>query len=234
MENIMPIQHKDFIYNVFTPDEVYFNNYQNGQVFNEHLHSENTPRDAWSDMLMAIQKQEIDHAKNPDNLALVVFIPSIEALQAKDKQQFDTLIGDVIKHKNCTLFAEKEQAFYNNMFPDGISHDMTSLKAAQKKLEEKWATKEPGIEILSVKKKEQENLGVEILSIKKKEQEGPGIEVLGVKEKASPSFTRAQTIRELRGLSSKTAQSPKKPNGTSQERPLIEIIGKKDKGSISI
>lgn len=151
IEKISPVR-KNFIYNVSTPSEDYINIYNRGKVFDEHIQTSSSPREAWANMLLTIQKEKIEAKKKDKEFVGVVFIPSIEALQSKSQKHFNQFVDDVIKN-GCTLFSQKEQAFFTKVHPNGIANDMKALKTAQKKLQDQWNSANPGIEILSVKRK---------------------------------------------------------------------------------
>lgn len=154
-ENVSPVR-KNFIYNVLTPSDIYLNTMKNGAIFNERLENDDAPREAWSNMLMAIQKEQIEAKTKGKEFVGVVFVPSMEALHAKSQDDFNKMIGEVVG-KGCTLFSEKERAFFSEISPNGMPIDGNKEKfeAAKNKLQEEWHKSKPaGIEILSVKKKE--------------------------------------------------------------------------------
>jgi len=165
VKNIVPVR-KNFIYNVLTPSKTYLNVYEGGHIFTEYLETDQSPREAWERMLLELQAEKIKADKQGRPFVRTVFVPSIEALRAKDQKHFDELVHDVVKYDGCTLFASKENAFFNKTNPKGISHDMAQLESAKKKLQEQWDESKPGIEIVSIKRKRSQNITEKMLEKK--------------------------------------------------------------------
>lgn len=119
-----------FTYNVRTPTKNFMVSDPAHKSFTENLITKDAPRNAWSKMMLFVQKENILNKERlyPDRV--FVKISSIEALQCKNENEFKNLTSELIKH-GATLYSIAEEAVFDKEHPNGISSDLEKLEKAK-------------------------------------------------------------------------------------------------------
>ena len=125
-----------FAYNVKTPKKNFMVSEPSHRSFTENLMTEKSPREAWAQMMLLTQKENILNKRKLHPDSVHIKISSIEALQCKNLEQFNRLISELIKY-DAQLYSIKEEAVFSKEFENGISNQPEKLEKAKAALEEK-------------------------------------------------------------------------------------------------
>ncbi len=104
------------------------------KCYNEKLENISSPREAWDNMLLFLQKEQHDNRRRLHRDDPIVKIHSIEALQAKNKDDFKKRISEVIRYGG-SIYSVSEQAVFCKEYPEGIANNTEKFAKAMAMLE---------------------------------------------------------------------------------------------------
>lgn len=141
-----------FVYNVETPSKNLTVSEPGHRIFTDKLTSKNSPRKAWDEMMLFLQKENILNRKRLHPEPVFVKINSIEALQCKNEKEFDSMVSKVIKYGG-QLYSLAEEAVFNKDYPHGISNNPEKLEKAKAEIRAKSAAYENAANSSQTKKR---------------------------------------------------------------------------------
>ena len=100
------------------------------EFFEEKLEDKGSPRPAWGTVLKRVKMLSMS---NPHD-TIVVRVKSLEALQASSKEDFERMVGGVLK-AGGSIWSIDEEAVFTRATPNGVSNNPKKFKAAMLAIE---------------------------------------------------------------------------------------------------
>lgn len=122
-------------YNVETRLRKYTVSTPADKCFEEKLIGKDAPRTAWAEMMLYAQKEKILNRTRLEPQPTIIKVSSLAALQCKNEAHFQHLVSEILRH-NASLYSLKEEAFFSNDCPEGISNkpeEFAKIKAMWQK-----------------------------------------------------------------------------------------------------
>ena len=100
------------------------------RCFNENMPTKDSPRPAWAQMMLFVQKENIQNRNRLDPQPIIIKIRSMAAMQCRSEAQFQHLISEAVRH-GASVYSVAEDALFNKNYPQGITNQPEKFAKAK-------------------------------------------------------------------------------------------------------